>query len=680
MHHVPSAPSKPRLPAMKMHRIHMSRHFINPLTVSWSKSSCPRHDQKIAQCIKSVVAELTAAGLSIHGQHHSKIMLPTCEFFGSKLQVSLNDPDSNRCGHCRISVSFCYCVPCWLVGTRMIKLGADLERPETGVSGQYGILLLRSINKSQNMLKNGCEEYGSVAWVLVLDECASKDSLWQLLLEFSYHGTIQGGFMHRWRMRTLPLRMSGGNTSFLAEPILPEGEEPAEWKQVAVKVASSSKMPEFGNEARLLSRLQHPNILRLRGAFYMDLDNMSVKDEVGRIPGCMFWACNNLADLVVVTSSYEANSYYERALHTGITEKQALHATQAVLQALTYMHGVKVIHTNLRCNAIVISQEGTVMVADFGFSTELQQDGAHIQFYAGFPSFAAPEQVAPNCCYGVPADVFAVGSCLYFMIAGHVAYRGSDREQIVESTLACKPNYNLPKIEPLRAETKRFMQLLMQLAPQRRPTAAEALRMVQGLNSENPSKEFHHALGQFFFKQSATMRGLHSVTRFLKLPMPVKRAQLRRLSTAVVSMVPSRLSSRRRSSSASSGVRHFDSVLSAPGGELNLPPPPPAPAAERANKPTAGDVSHTPHEANGPAAVDVPGTPMQEKERRQGDADGGCPGPSEAGTPVTIQKGSRQLPPRGRSPRLLQAPPPTSVVLTRQRAPNPRGAARASTS
>lgn len=212
------------------------------------------------------------------------------------------------------------------------------------------------------------------------------------------------------------------------------------------------------------------------------------------------------------------------------------------------------------------------MIADFGYSTELQQDDAHIQCYAGFPGFAAPEQVKTNCSYSLPADVFAVGSCLYFMIAGHVAFRGSDREQIVQSTLRCKPNYNLPNFRPLRAETKRFMQLLMQSAPRKRPTAAEALKMVEGLNSENPSKEFHNALGQFLFKTSGTLRGLHSFSRFFKLPMPVKRTQLRRFSSALLPSRSSLSSLRqwRRSSSASSSsgapVVSFDSVLSAPGG------------------------------------------------------------------------------------------------------------------
>jgi eukaryotic-like serine/threonine-protein kinase len=109
-----------------------------------------------------------------------------------------------------------------------------------------------------------------------------------------------------------------------------------------------------------------------------------------------------------------------------------------IASALGYAHQQGVLHRNLTTDCIFISQDGNLLVADFGvirmlyagarFVTPDTTKGVYGMNEASAP---APEQILgqPMDTY---TDVYALGAALYRMLTGHRVFRGKTRDEIFQ--------------------------------------------------------------------------------------------------------------------------------------------------------------------------------------------------------------------------------------------------------
>jgi serine/threonine protein kinase len=96
--------------------------------------------------------------------------------------------------------------------------------------------------------------------------------------------------------------------------------------------------------------------------------------------------------------------------------------------ALSYIHGLGLIHRDVKPANVLISNAGRVFLADFGIArlvgaAHLTQAGDIL----GTPSFFAPEQVSGEPV-GPPADVYALGLVLLECLTGKREYDGTSLE------------------------------------------------------------------------------------------------------------------------------------------------------------------------------------------------------------------------------------------------------------
>ena len=161
----------------------------------------------------------------------------------------------------------------------------------------------------------------------------------------------------------------------------------------------------FLRERRILARLNHPNLARL-------IDG-------GVAPDGRPWFALEFVDGDAITRWCDAR-------RLAVRERVKLFLD--VCAAVQYAHSQLVVHRDLKPGNILVGDDGTVRLLDFGIARLLEgsEDGGVTLTmkgagYALTPEYAAPEQFQ-GTAVGVAADVYALGVVLYELIAGTGPY------------------------------------------------------------------------------------------------------------------------------------------------------------------------------------------------------------------------------------------------------------------
>jgi serine/threonine-protein kinase len=148
---------------------------------------------------------------------------------------------------------------------------------------------------------------------------------------------------------------------------------------------------EFRHEARMLAQLDHPNILRLKNADFID-GQLILAYEAG---------IESLAQRI------------ERRYRTD----WALGLMRQILEGLTAAHAKKIIHRDVKPENIFLFAGDHVRIGDFGIAC-LADENLNRETSSGTLGFMAPEQA-----YGLPSrssDVFSAGLVLYQLLSGYL--------------------------------------------------------------------------------------------------------------------------------------------------------------------------------------------------------------------------------------------------------------------
>ena len=160
----------------------------------------------------------------------------------------------------------------------------------------------------------------------------------------------------------------------------------------------------FVAEAVTLARLRHPNIVDI-----LDFDESN-----GRLFYLMAYHVNNLGILIGESPRPDEPSRCIRV-------EKAMHYTHQTLQGLSGLHHAGIIHRDIKPYNLLITDQDTVKICDFGLSK------LHGEKFAGPPSlkvgsawYSPPEQEADPDRVDVTADLYAVGITFYRMLTGEL--------------------------------------------------------------------------------------------------------------------------------------------------------------------------------------------------------------------------------------------------------------------
>ena len=90
-------------------------------------------------------------------------------------------------------------------------------------------------------------------------------------------------------------------------------------------------------------------------------------------------------------------------------EKTVQKYTIQLLEGVNYLHLKGVIHRDLKCANLLVSNDGTIKVSDFGASKKLESLGGKLcKSLRGSPYWMAPE-VAKQVGHSFSADIWSIG-------------------------------------------------------------------------------------------------------------------------------------------------------------------------------------------------------------------------------------------------------------------------------
>lgn len=225
----------------------------------------------------------------------------------------------------------------------------------------------------------------------------------------AFCGKKVGGFRIRHRI-------AQGAMSVIYEAESPSG------KIVALKMLKhhmaldQEAKTRFLREADILKSLEHPNIVR----FFESNDAFGTSCH-------MLEHCGSatLADAIAKQAPF--------------SEKLVRRVIGQLASALSYAHNMGVVHRDLKPSNILLRDDGSVLLIDFGLSRSsrsmaLTQWGEIL----GTPGYMPPEQLV-----GTPvnesADLYALGCITYEMLTGRPLFRTNDEMDLLHEKLRLPP-------------------------------------------------------------------------------------------------------------------------------------------------------------------------------------------------------------------------------------------------
>ncbi|MDA0816809.1 MAG: serine/threonine-protein kinase [Planctomycetota bacterium] len=147
----------------------------------------------------------------------------------------------------------------------------------------------------------------------------------------------------------------------------------------------------------------------------------------------------------------------------------------AVTRALKSAHDHGVIHRDLKPGNLLVTDDGTVKLADFGIAKLFGGDAHTAQGnFVGTADYMAPEQ-ASGKLVDQRVDLYALGLVMFAMLAGRPPFRGSHLSEVIEKQRKEKPPRIASLVEDVPAELDELIDRLLAKKPATRPPNALAL-------------------------------------------------------------------------------------------------------------------------------------------------------------------------------------------------------------
>ncbi len=175
----------------------------------------------------------------------------------------------------------------------------------------------------------------------------------------------------------------------------------------------------FFNEAKLLSRLNHPNIVTLYDYFENDSGTFIITEYVkGQ-------TLDEYVDLV-----------------TGpVPQSRAIKIIVQVLDAVGHMHSKNIIHRDIKPSNIMITSDDTVKLIDFGIAKHLRKNQALITqggSKLGTTIFMSPQQVKGKIL-DRRTDIYSIGATLFYVLTGQYPYDKNLSEYEIYNKIVTQP-------------------------------------------------------------------------------------------------------------------------------------------------------------------------------------------------------------------------------------------------
>jgi WD40 repeat protein/tRNA A-37 threonylcarbamoyl transferase component Bud32 len=189
-------------------------------------------------------------------------------------------------------------------------------------------------------------------------------------------------------------------------------------KMILTADAEADQLDRFRAEAEAVARLQHPSIVQIFG--------------VGEEEGRPFLALEFVS----------GGSLASKTAGKPLQPREAAALVRTLAGAMHYAHERGVVHRDLKPANILLAEDGTPKIADFGLAKRLDAsaDPTATGAAVGTPNYMAPEQAAGQSKEASPAtDVWALGAILYELLTGRPPFNAATALETLRQVVSVEP-------------------------------------------------------------------------------------------------------------------------------------------------------------------------------------------------------------------------------------------------
>uniref|UniRef100_A0A667WYE3 non-specific serine/threonine protein kinase n=1 Tax=Myripristis murdjan TaxID=586833 RepID=A0A667WYE3_9TELE len=181
-------------------------------------------------------------------------------------------------------------------------------------------------------------------------------------------------------------------------------------------------------------------------------------------------------------------------LDRGLMEPQIQVICRQMLEALDYLHGMKIIHRDLKAGNVLLMLDGDIKLADFGVSAKNTKTLQRRDSFIGTPYWMAPEVVMcetmKDAPYDYKADIWSLGITLIELAQIEPPHHELNPMRVLLKIAKSEPP-TLDQPHKWSQEFKDFLKKALDKNPESRPTAAQLLEhpFVSSVKSNRPLRE-----------------------------------------------------------------------------------------------------------------------------------------------------------------------------------------------
>eukprot|EP00042_Codosiga_hollandica_P050168 m.594258 g.594258 ORF g.594258 m.594258 type:complete len:535 (+) comp58029_c0_seq1:317-1921(+) len=194
-------------------------------------------------------------------------------------------------------------------------------------------------------------------------------------------------------------------------------------EQVAVKIIDKTKLKpdelaHLTHEVRLMKFMRHDHVVRL------------------------FQVVDTKTNLYLILELGGGGDLYEHIqTHGKFEEPRARFFFRQLVSAVCYCHKMRIAHRDLKAENVVLCDENTIKITDFGLSNNFSP-GEMMKTSCGSLAYSPPEMLLQEPYDGPAVDVWSLGVILYIMVVGVLPFQDHSDNSTVFKILDVK--YTIP--------------------------------------------------------------------------------------------------------------------------------------------------------------------------------------------------------------------------------------------